>query len=87
MRCGTPGTNGHVTAKSSIRRGVCFINPASMRGTFCVLPWEICWLSKRTEGGEIRAERPAEVSRGYSRPGVGKASEAPQGRKAGQQIG
>jgi hypothetical protein len=66
-------------------QGVYFINPASMRGTFGVLPWEICWLSrrKRTEGGEIRAERPAEVSRGYSRPDAGEASEAPQGRKAG----
>jgi hypothetical protein len=85
MRCGAPGTSGHVTAKSSIRRGVYFINPASMRGTFCVLPWEICWLSRRTrtEGGAIRAERPAEVSRGYSRPDAGEASEAPQGRKAG----
>ena len=38
---------------------------------------------KRIEGGEIRAERPAEVSRGHSRPGAGEASEAPQGRKAG----
>ena len=46
-------------------QGVGLIHPASMRGTFCVLPWEICWLSKRTEGGEIRAERPAEVSSGY----------------------
>ena len=40
-----------------------------------------------TEGGEIRADRPAEVSRGHSRPGAGEAREAPQGRKAGKQIG
>jgi len=33
-----------VTAKSSIRTGVCIINPASTRETFCVLPWEICLL-------------------------------------------
>ena len=35
-----------MTAKSSIRNGVCFINPASTRQTFCVLPWEICRLSR-----------------------------------------
>ena len=29
LRCGTLGTSGHVTAKSSIHIGVCFINPAS----------------------------------------------------------
>jgi hypothetical protein len=39
-----------VTAKSSIRHGVCFINPAPTRETFCVLPWEICRLSA---GGSI----------------------------------
>lgn len=41
--CGTPGTSpatGEMTAKSSIRSGVCFINPASARETFCVLPWD-----------------------------------------------
>jgi hypothetical protein len=70
-------------------QGVCLIHPASRRGTFGVLPWEICWWSRRrrTEGGESRAERPAEVSRGYRRPDAGKASAAPQGRKAGQQRG
>ncbi len=31
MRCGTLGTSGHVTIKSSIHVGVCFINPASTR--------------------------------------------------------
>jgi len=43
MRCGTPGASGHVTvtAKRSIRQGACFINPASTRGTFCVLPREV----------------------------------------------
>jgi hypothetical protein len=87
MRCGTLGTSGHVTAKSSIRNGVCFINPASTRGTICVLPWEISRLSARTGGRVTGTERPGEVSRGYSRPGAGKASEAPQCRKAGQQIG
>jgi hypothetical protein len=46
MRCGPPGTSGHVTAKSSIRHGVGFINPAPTRETFCALPWEICRLSR-----------------------------------------
>jgi len=42
---------------------------------------------EETEGGEIRSDRPAEVSRGHSRPDAGEASEAPQGRKVGKQIG
>ena len=87
MRCGTPGTSGHVTAKSSIRGGVCFMNPASTRGTICVLPWEIARLSVRTGSRATGSERPGEVSRGQSRPVAGGAIEAPQGRKAGQQIG
>jgi hypothetical protein len=48
-------------------QGVYFINPASTHGTFCVLPWEICWLSKRTEGGAILPDLCAEVSRRPSR--------------------
>ena len=28
-------------------QGVCFINPASTRETFWVLPWEICRLSRK----------------------------------------
>ena len=87
MRCGTPGTSGHVTAKSSIRNGVCFINPAFTREAFCVLPWEISRLSERTRGRATGSDRPGEVSRGQSSSGAGEASEAPQGRKAGQQIG
>ena len=67
MRCGTPGTSGHVTAKSSIRRGVGLIHPASMRGTFCVLPWEICRLS-RDKG--LRAERSALIGRQKSAEGL-----------------
>ncbi len=86
-RCGTPGTSGHVTAKSSIRRGVCFINPASTRETLCVLPWEISRLSARTGSRATGSDRPGEVSRGQSSPEAGRAIEAPQSRKAGQQIG
>jgi hypothetical protein len=55
-----------VTAKSSIRRGVYFINPASTRGTFCGLPWEICRLSR--EG--LRAERSALTGRQKSAEGI-----------------
>ena len=86
-RCGTPGTSGHVTAKSSIRSGVCFINPASTRETFCVLPWEISRLSARTGSRATGFDRPGEVSRGQSRLVAGEAIEAPQSRKAGKQIG
>ena len=42
---GPPGTSpatGGMTVKSSIRTGVCCINPAPTRQTFCALPWEIC---------------------------------------------
>ena len=87
MRCGALGTSGHVTAKSSIRNGVCFINPASTRGTICVLPWEISRLSARTGFRATDTDRPGEVSRGQSRPMAGRAIEAPRCRKAGQQIG
>ena len=59
MRCGTFGTSGHVTAKSSIRSGVCFINPASTRGTFCVLPWEISRLSTEVDWEPGDRRRPA----------------------------
>jgi len=41
MRCGMSGASGHVTAKPSIHRGTCFINPASTCRRFCVLPREI----------------------------------------------
>jgi len=69
-------------------QGVCFINPASMHGTFCVLPWEISHgPSEMAEGRVIDPDPMGEVSRGHSRPDAGKASEAPQGRKAGKQIG
>jgi hypothetical protein len=87
-RCGTVGTSGHATVKSSIHNGLCFINRASMHGRYDSLPREICSVSWcRTEGGAIFPDRTAEVSRRHSRPGAGEAREAPQGRKAGQRIG
>ena len=64
--------------------GLCLINPASMHGRYDSLPREICGVSwRRTEGGAILPDRPAEVSRRHRRPGAGDAREAPQGRKAG----
>ena len=80
MRCGPLGTSWHVTAKSSFCVGVGFINLASTRGKFCVLPWEICKVSgeSRTERGEILSERFAEVSRGHIR---GKSLEGPNGMR------
>jgi len=83
MRCGTSGTSGHVTAKSSIRNGVCFINPAFTRRTICVLPWEISRLSARTGFRVTGIDRPGEVSRGQSRSEAGRAIEAPQAERRG----
>ena len=82
MRCGPPGTSGHVTVKSSICDGVGFINLAPTQGTFCVLPWEICGASgaSRTEGGESLPDHLAEVSRGHIR---GASLEGPNGMRGG----
>jgi len=76
-RCDTSGTSGHVTTKSSICIGVCFINPASTQRPFRVLPREICLLFAGTERGAIRAHRQAEVSRGHRRWGEERSREAP----------
>ena len=75
MRCGTPGTSGHVTIKSSIYVGVCFINPAFTRDkVLCVLPWEISHIDlerrvrgELAEGRAIDPDRMREVSRRHSR--------------------
>ena len=61
-------------------QGVCLIHPASTRGTFGVVPWEICRLSRGTEGGEIRPDRPAEVSRGHTRRSDTATRRNPHGR-------
>jgi hypothetical protein len=74
LRCGTSGTSGHVTTKSSIRIGVCFINPAFMHQKLRVLPWEISRTAlerrvrgKLAEGRAIDPDRMREVSRRHSR--------------------
>jgi hypothetical protein len=54
-------------------QGVYFINPASTRGTFCVLPWEICWLSRRKG---LRAERSALSGQQKSAEGIGGPTQA-----------
>lgn len=80
MRCGTPGTSWHVTTKSSLCVGVCFINLVPTQGKLCALPREICEVSgaSRTGEGEIPPDRLAEVSRGHSR---GLSLEGPNGMR------
>ena len=58
-------------------QGVYFINPASTRGTFCVLPWEICWLSRRKG---LRAERSALSGQQKSAEGIVGPTQARLGR-------
>jgi hypothetical protein len=72
MRCGTSGASGHVTTKPSIRRGVCFINPASWRGKFCVLPREISpvpW-EVACDGNGLRVERSTLIAGEKSAAGI-----------------
>ena len=66
-RWGTPGTSGHVTAKSAIRSGVGFINPAVTRETFGALPGEICRLSRTG----LRVAGAARTGRQKSAEGIG----------------
>jgi hypothetical protein len=54
-------------------QGVCFIHPASMRGTFCVLPWEIC-RSSQLEG--LRVEGSVLTDRQKSAGGLGGPTQA-----------
>jgi len=54
-------------------QGVCFINPASTRGTFCVVPWEICRLS-REQG--LRAEGSVLTDRQKSAEGIVSSTQA-----------
>src|SRR5215475_6183715 len=61
-RCGTPGTSGHVTAKSSMRAGVCFINPAPTHRKLWVLPREVSHgPSEMAEGRGIDPDPMGEV--------------------------
>jgi len=74
MRCGTPGTSGHVTSKSSIcNRGVLYKSGVYASKVTCLtlggLP---CAPGRRVrqklaEGGAIGPDRMGEVSRRHSR--------------------
>jgi hypothetical protein len=79
-RGGTSGTSGHVTATSSIRRGVCVRHPASTRETFGVVPWEVCRLS-RAPG--LRAAGSVLTDRQKSAEGSGSSAQAKLGRPPG----
>ncbi len=70
------GTSWHVTAKSSIRIGSCFINPALTHRELRILPREVCHMLSQplatdcsAEARVIEPDRMAEVSRGHSSSG------------------
>jgi len=83
LRCGTSGTSGHVTAKSSIRNwGVLYKSGVYALKVTCLTLGDLsCALGcrvrrKLAEGRAIDPDRMREVSRGHSRCSAGKASEA-----------
>jgi len=62
-----------VTAKSSILPfGTCFINSASTRAQFCVLPWEICFAPRdlACERNWLSAEKLALTAKQKSAEGI-----------------
>ena len=69
LRCGTSGTSGHVTTKSSIRnRGVLYKSGVYALKVMCLTLGDLySVLRKKTEGGVIHSDRCAEVSRRHSR--------------------
>ena len=74
MRCGTSGTSGHVTTKSSIcKRGVLYKSGVYASKVTCfTLGGLPCALERRVrgelaEGGVILPDRMGEVSRRHSR--------------------
>lgn len=92
-RCGTLGTSGHVTAKSSIcNRGVLYksgvyaskVTCLTLGGLPCAPGSRV--RRKLAEERGIDPDRMGEVSRGHSRYRAGKASEALQCRKAEKRI-
>ena len=73
LRCGTSGTSGHVTAKSSIRnRGVLYKSGVYALKVMCLTLGDLsCALERRVrgelaEGRAIDPDRMGEVSRGHS---------------------
>ena len=69
------------------QRGVLYKSGVYARNVLGLTLGDLSAVPHGTEGGGSYSDRSAEVSRGHSRSEAGKASEAPQGRKAGQQIG
>ena len=74
LRCGTSGTSGHVTMKSSIRNwDVLYKSGVYARKALCLTPGGLpCALGSRVrlklaEGRAIDPDRMGEVSRGHSR--------------------
>jgi len=88
LRCGTSGTSGHVTTKSSIRNwGVLYKSGVyALKVTYLTLGDLYSVFEIRTEAGVIRSDRCTEVSRRHSRRKAGKASEALQCRKTEKRI-
>jgi len=89
MRCGTPGTSGHVTMKSSIHVGVCFINPAFTRDKDLRLTLGdlLCALGSRVreklaERRAIGVDRIGEVSRRHS----SRRKRAPESRERAHPV-
>jgi len=88
MRCGT--TRDERARDRAVRHppgGVLYQSGAYARNVLCLTLGDLSAVPRGTEGGGSRSDRSAEVSRGQSRSEAGKASEAPQCRKAGQRIG
>jgi len=69
------------------QRGVLDTSGAYARNVLGLTLGDLPAVPQGTEGGRNCSDRSAEVSRGYGRLEAGKASEAPQDRKAGHQIG
>jgi len=69
LRCGTSGTSGHVTTKSSIRNwGVLYKSGIYALKVTCLTLGDLHGVIRiRTEGGVIQPDRCAEVSRRHSR--------------------
>ena len=69
------------------QRGVLYKSGVYARNVLGLTLGDLSAVPPGTEGGRSCSDRSAEVSRGHTRSEAGKASEAPQCRKAGEQIG
>jgi hypothetical protein len=69
------------------QRGVLYKSGVYARNGRCLTLGDLSVVRGRTGSRVTGSDRPGEVSRGRSKPEAGEAIEAPQSRKAGQQIG